>query len=131
MVVLIIAYNSGTPNFPDSWLLYLFSSVFQGLSALLGILLASFAFFMDSIKHILKKMLPRPFPLKPIMVVVEIGLAIMASLFGLWLTPFLVMYSGRIQLTLASAVVILSVVALLDLMTFIYDTITLDLSNKS
>lgn len=98
----------------DTMLYYLFSSVFQGLAALLGLLMASFIFQRGSLQ-----ILREPKPIKnlstePKFIIMEISIPLLASVVGLLFTPFLMTLGLNIQVMVATFVTGLTAISLID-----------------
>lgn len=98
----------------DTILYYLFSSIFQGLAALLGLLMASFIFQRDSLQ-----ILKEPKPIKnlsaePKFIILEISISLLASIAGLLFTPFLLSLALNVQGMVAAFITGLTVISLID-----------------
>lgn len=121
-LILLISLVSclGVPTLTDTWLYYFFSSIFQGLSALFGILLVSFVFFRNAIEQFESIIPIRNLFFKLVFVLIETCLTLIASLMGLWATPFLITLAFKAQLIITTFILGLALIALCDIALFIF-----------
>lgn len=133
---IVIQFGLYIPS--DTMLYYLFSSIFQGLAALLGLLMVSFIFQRDTLK-ILKDSKPiRNLSSEPKFIILEIGTSLLTSITGLLFTPFLLSLALKVQGAVVAIITGLAVISLIDTSLFMLWCIKLnttlsdmDLNKKS
>jgi hypothetical protein len=127
LMFIVVGLYLPIPSLNETWLSTFYSSVFKGLSALLGILFASFIFFRSTIdKMLYSKSYGAEWPL---IILTEIGLSLLASILGLWLIPYIKSWLPRVQLEPTFVLLGLTILTIVDVIIFISYSLGLDVGN--
>ena len=127
LIFIVVGLYLPIPNLNETWLSTFYGSVFKGLSALLGILFASFLFFRSTIdKIIYSKSYGAEWTL---IILTEIGLSLLASIVGLWLIPYIKSWLPRFQLEPTFVLLGLTILTIVDIIIFISYSLGLDVGN--
>ncbi len=133
----ISIYFANFPCVDSTWFYYLFSSIFQGISAILGLLLLWFVFIKDALwqkyffddNKLIQGWAQSNSKLLPSMawpVLIELILTVLVALLGLAFIPVINNIGNPIRVSFAFFVIGLTLVAIIDFAKFIYWGITLD-----